>query len=337
MQTQIITNIAVTSTDEWAMLAPYGKFQGFTRKPEDQSQLDQQVVQQIDRGAAQKLADKFNSLTARIGRFFKGCFIYNGHADVDGGKDTSPKGMITALEARDDGLYAKPVFDDAAKVILNGADKFFSAAWLSEPVSMADPLTFTPVELVSVAITERPNLPVTILNEDPAIPFPTPAEPTPQAQPQDLQQQLDTANARVELLDNMVTAANAQIEQQQQQIADLTTEISALKSERAKSVIAQAVAEQKLTLAEAADWVDRLTADYTSGCAMIANMKPKLPVIANTADMGSRKTTTPSGGQIQKFHDLVAEKRKAKPDMDYRTACYEVTKEHPGIFGTTTQ
>lgn len=105
----IASNAATAIDDaEWIMVAPYGEWQDGS---------PQRWHQVFTREQAEKMARSFNGLPGRLGRFFRGAGIYIGHPDCD--PKTYPDhrrlGKVVELRAGEDGLYAKPVWNDLGR------------------------------------------------------------------------------------------------------------------------------------------------------------------------------------------------------------------------------
>ena len=122
--------------------------------------------QQVDAPALAALVKNFNSFFARLGRRFAGIPFYIGHPDVPGYENIYPDrkayGWIMELEARDDGLYARPKWSKAGQELIeNGHYKFLSPYWEAANIGSKDgkPL-LRPTVLISVGLTNQPNIPV---------------------------------------------------------------------------------------------------------------------------------------------------------------------------------
>lgn len=122
--------------------------------------------QQVDRPALERLIKNFNSFFARLGRRFAGVPLYVGHPDVPGLETMHPDrkayGWIMELELREDGLYGRPKWSAAGRdLIANGHFKFLSPYWKAEAAgTFQGRPAFRPTELLSVGLTNEPNLPV---------------------------------------------------------------------------------------------------------------------------------------------------------------------------------
>ena len=133
----------------WFQVSPFGRFP---------HRVGMQV---FDRQAANAIVTLFKSTKDKLARLFRGLPVYVGHPDLDpkAYPDHRKYGSIQDLEVRDDGLWAKPKWSKAGKEIVNDEHyDFQSLLWNMEPVPN-EAGAFRPVELISVGLTNRPNIP----------------------------------------------------------------------------------------------------------------------------------------------------------------------------------
>ncbi|MDR0728424.1 MAG: hypothetical protein LBF21_02350 [Puniceicoccales bacterium] len=135
----------------WLRLSAYGHY------PHPQG------LQCIDRAAAQAMVEHFKSFRGRLRRRFGGLPVYIGHPDdpqlrqQPGHQDTRAYGWIQDLEAREDGLHGLVKWSDAGLELLHNAFfKFFSPRWEMQAIG---PGQFKPVRLLSIGLTNYPNIP----------------------------------------------------------------------------------------------------------------------------------------------------------------------------------
>jgi phage I-like protein len=123
-------------------------------------------LQRIDAEAVRQLVDDFSSLPARLGRLFVGVPFYIGHPDVPGLENEYPDknayGWVTALAQESDGLYATVKWSKAgAEMIAERHYRFLSPHWSARPVvHSGGRMIYRPARLLSVGLTNNPNLPV---------------------------------------------------------------------------------------------------------------------------------------------------------------------------------
>lgn len=239
---------------EWFQVAPYG---------EHPNRVGLQV---FTKDAADKIVGSFNSVAAKIGRLFRGVPIYAGHPDVDPSRwpDSRRLGKITALEARNDGLYGKATWNSlGAENKDNGFYVFPSPRWLCEKASKG----IMPVELVSVGLTNTPNIrssaPVTANDEDAG------------------KGEADAANAALVAMTGERDAANAQVTALSTERDDLKTQLQAAndalvaeKGLRRDLIIDHAIDSGRITPAEKPALVALFNSDWAAGEADIMKRTP---------------------------------------------------------------
>ncbi|MGC4068428.1 MAG: hypothetical protein QM784_28035 [Polyangiaceae bacterium] len=101
----------------------------------------------------------FNSALAKLGRIFRGTPIYVGHPDVDPARypDTRRVGKVMKLEAREDGLWGQAAWNTLGEENRQqGFHVYPSPFWLC--VAASNGQGIEPVELVSVGLTNTPNI-----------------------------------------------------------------------------------------------------------------------------------------------------------------------------------
>lgn len=146
-----VANALQSTEDRWLRLAEYGDW------PHPLG------LQRFTRRSAERLADFFQSLRGRLARRFGGLPVYIGHPDdpgfagQHGHEDTRAYAWIQQLEARPDGLYIRPRWSpEGERLLANAFYKFLSPRWAMRP--LADGI-FEPVRLISVGLTNSPNIP----------------------------------------------------------------------------------------------------------------------------------------------------------------------------------
>ena len=138
---------------DWVQLAPYGDF------PHSRG------VQRVDRDAAESMVAAFESFLGKASRLFGGVPFYAGHPDLPGAGEQADRkayGWITKLEARADGLYGLAKWSDAGRELLRQAHyKYLSPYWEALEIGREQgQKVFRPVVLISVGLTNQPNIPV---------------------------------------------------------------------------------------------------------------------------------------------------------------------------------
>jgi hypothetical protein len=159
---QSLANVMESGTfDGWAIISKYGDHPhpGMPDNPVP-------TVQRFDRKAADTIVANFKSTWGRIKRAVTGLPIYNGHPDVPSlrhiFKDKESKGTYADLQARDDGLYGRPVLTANGATVVEAGNDRLSPYWNCRPTgeSAEDgrPIV-SPYKLLSVGLVNRANIP----------------------------------------------------------------------------------------------------------------------------------------------------------------------------------
>lgn len=120
-------------------------------------------VQIFDRASAEALVRSFNTDLARQPA---GLPIFQGHPDFphwvkeNPGVSMAALGRIKQLEATHEGLRIRYALNQGG-IAAAGSFSSYSPAWNMEPVRGSTPPAFRPIQLVSIGLTNRPNIPGT--------------------------------------------------------------------------------------------------------------------------------------------------------------------------------
>jgi len=147
------------SPDDWIKLSPYGEFPVVVNVKENGKLAPKRFLQVVNRQQADIMVKAFNSWLSKAGKLFRGAPIYIGHPDVDPGNypDHARRGGIKELQAREDGLWGKPAWNDLGiKNLEEGYFVYPSPAWDFELPASGNKIY--PDELVSVGLTNTPNI-----------------------------------------------------------------------------------------------------------------------------------------------------------------------------------
>lgn len=133
----------------WFQVSPFGEFN------------HTKGLQVFQREDAERIVTAFNSVK-NTGRRLFGLPFYVGHPDADKSSypDDKAYGRIKELEVRDDGLWGRSNFSANGKALIEeGAYDGHSPYWrfIHDPKRRG---AIRPVELISVGLTNSPNLPV---------------------------------------------------------------------------------------------------------------------------------------------------------------------------------
>jgi hypothetical protein len=149
-----LANSFTLTQTELIQLSPFGRFE------------HTKGYQKVDPESASAMVNNFNSFLSRLGRRFAGVPFYVGHPDVPEWQnyysDKRAYGWVTELIAKEDGLYGKVKWSKAGQEILENAHfKFLSPFWEAAKISEENGRgVYRPSRLISVGLTNEPNLPV---------------------------------------------------------------------------------------------------------------------------------------------------------------------------------
>ncbi len=123
-------------------------------------------IQRIDPSALHEMARHFKSLRARVTRLFGGLAIYIGHPDAPDLRahyaDDTAYGWIHELEIDAEGLFGLASWSSSGTALLRERRfRYLSPFWEAEEIGHENGRAILrPVELISVGLTNQPNLPV---------------------------------------------------------------------------------------------------------------------------------------------------------------------------------
>lgn len=341
--------------DGWAMLAPFGDFRSRAIIVEAPGKVTRrESIQRLDRAAAEAMVENFNSVVGRVKRFFRGVPIFLGHPDVPGigaaYKDGTEKGVIQALEVRDDGLYAKPIFNSAGAELINSDSKlYFSGRWSSDFAGEENGLPiFRPRQVKSVGLTSQPHLPTELLNDSQSQTTPPEVklsiliallqkagielanDATESAAEAAVGQLVEKVTAGAELA-NAAETAKTTLTQREQELTTARTELANEQAGRVGDLLDFAVETGRITVAEREAWKPRLVANFANERTSLLALKSKV----NTGlAAGERKEGAAEFGNAAARREafLAAVAEKMKTGMNYDQAFAAVQKEKPDLL-----
>ncbi|HNX04516.1 MAG TPA: phage protease [Opitutales bacterium] len=127
-------------------------------------------LQRVNAAVARALVEHFHSLRGLLARRFGGIPVYTGHPDdpefsgQPGHTDTRAQGWITELFALPDGLYGEIRWSKSGRELVENASyKFLSPRWAMRDAGNG---VFEPVRLISVGLTNTPNIPGDVIAND---------------------------------------------------------------------------------------------------------------------------------------------------------------------------
>lgn len=165
-----LSNELVLDDSGWALLSPFGEHPKTRTIRTAQGESTETWLQVLDRDAAEAMAQKFNSPWARVKRAISSVPVFARHPDlasvapetVTGQQGPEiPVGSVNRLEVRPKGLYAQiALFPAGREAVANERLRWMSPFWWVEPIgaSGGGARRGRPVELISVGLTDRPNI-----------------------------------------------------------------------------------------------------------------------------------------------------------------------------------
>ncbi|HSI08826.1 MAG TPA: hypothetical protein VK985_09545 [Rariglobus sp.] len=311
-------NVALEKQDNGWSLLRYGVYP------------NQVGLQVFDREGAEAMVRAANSLAGRAADAFRGLPIYVGHPDDAAWAKANPTvrceavGRMPELQATDAGLRLRTAWNTKGKELVEGDAPVFdsySPNWGMLPITYQGRKAFRPVELFSIGLTNKPNIPGTFIGLNEALPADLPLVPEKQKQATTMKDLLiallallgitvpkETADdafapfidqAKTKLADmkpssavneiqalldtakQQLTAANGQVTTAVNEAAALRTALATERAGRAGVVITTAINEGRLTEAQKPDWLAKFTAPGADFAAVQAELG-KLTKAVNT-------------------------------------------------------
>lgn len=280
-----------------------------------------------------------------------------GHPDVPGLENEYPDkrayGWIEELVAKEDGLYGRVKWSDSGKELLANAHyKFLSPFWNAETVQEGGKKYFRPVELVSVALTNKPNLPVNPLaNEERkentmerailiallGLANEATDEQIKTAITNNKQAAVTQAEAAT-ALSNEKTAHGSTKSNLELQLANARTELANHKKGRIELMVDSAIKEGRVPVANRGQWIADLETDFVGKSAALANEKVTVPTQSKTGAMGNRRDPVALANEqaINRQVRALMNEKTAK-GMAYDDAWALVQQERPELFKAMVQ
>lgn len=377
-QVEGLANEFNIGSDGWVRIAPYGDHLKERIVLEAGQRRQEAFVQRLDKPAAEEMVRRFKSLWGRAKRFVLGLPIFKHHPDLN---DHSPQtvaglandkreyGMFSDLEAREDGLYGRPVMSKAGQeAIENEKLKYLSPFWWAKAVGeTANKIkVVSPFELISAGLTDRPNI--------------SGGEALANAKEKEREKMMNAKLHAALVAAGVVALANDATDDQIIQAVEglgkragtaeaalanektaRTTAESQLQSEKsarevaerergeAKAALAnerkarvglildQALQEGRITPAQRPQWATDLEAlqgkAFDDKVAALANERSQMSTRAQTANLGARKNEADQTADLtQQVVGLVNERMAKHPHENYDQAFNAVRREKAELF-----
>lgn len=164
-----LANELVLDDSGWALLSPFGEHPKTRTVRTAQGERAETWLQVLDRESAEAMAQKFNSPWSRVKRAISSVPVFVRHPDLasvspetvaENQGTEMPVGSVNRLEVRPKGLYAQiSLFPAGRDAVANERLRWMSPFWWVEPIEASGGLKRgRPVELISVGLTDRPNI-----------------------------------------------------------------------------------------------------------------------------------------------------------------------------------
>jgi hypothetical protein len=339
-----LANTVEPSQDNWYQLAPLGDF------PHARG------VQKFDQVAMENIVRGFERDRKRLGKRFVGAPVYVGHPDVPHRRaeftDTKAYGWVQQLEPRGDGLWGRVEWGPSGQQLVeNKHYKFFSPYWGAEEIGQINSKKLLrPVELVSVGLTNEPNIPVLPLANDTKentmdyravlIALLGLENTATDTQIEHKQKELTTKVATLAALENAKKEAETALATEkaarttdQAKITTLENQVKSLSTARNTILLDNAIADGRITPAQRTAWAADLENSFDAKSVELSKLQAKttLPTQSKTGDLGPRREELENAQQKQQQIQAKVQE-KVRAGMDYDTAFNQVRLENAALF-----
>ena len=287
-------------------------------------------VQNFTFESAHVLTKNFNSVLGKLARKWKGVPIFVGHPDDPKWRtdflaterkspDSRAYGSVIQLDPRPDGLWVQVKWEgEGLQLIRNRAYQYFSPRWLMK--KNAD-LTFQPRQLLSLGLTNNPNIPC-----DP-IPVPIdveeilprlaqtlsiPAESSPSTIIEAIQKATDSAqkfsaeNAPLKQhnhkLQSDLNSLLKLASEHEKQLQQLSQELISERKFRVQKLLESAVSDGRIPPESVANWKKAFESNPQETLHSLANSKPVIKTSAITQNL---RHSNPYNSLISNAHQLM--------------------------------
>lgn len=346
----VANELDLAAGDGWAQIAPYGTW------PHTEG------LQIFERADAEQIVSRFKSVWGRIKRAVVGLPLYKGHPDhkafANTHTDKTQYGQWSDLEARDDGLWGRPVISAAGADLIEGGLRYLSPNWRAAMTGLANGRpVYRPRILDSVGLTACPNIPGHSLTNETQNPETGTQNRTTIVDLQKLITLLALANTATEAdvaaaitalaarpetaalaneqsartaAETKATEATAKLEAAETALANERTAHAATVKARNAALVDAAVRSGRIAEAARPTWEARLERDFAGESVALANEKSGPKTEGRTGDLGARKPTAATAAQ---FTALVNERMAAKGESwDAAWAATKATPEGKSLY-----
>lgn len=355
-----IDNEMTVSNDGWAKIVPYGdSIKERTVRDAGGNVVRQRFIQRLTLENATEIAAKANSIWGKLRRFRLGVQIFRGHPDlakhspqVVGADRNAPEeelGLLSELEAREDGLYGRPVLNSAGRMACeNEGLKWFSPFWWVRVVGQeGDATVVEPHELISAGLTDRPNIQggdalanqqteqERIMREKLLAMLGLPPETTDDAIIEAIGAMKSSMETALEDCKTKEAAMENEKKRANEMAAKVVSIEPALANERARAdklTLDAAVRDGRITLATLPEWQAALANNDTRD-AKLAELStiPAKEQKTQTGALGSRKPTNDMASTASAKLITLANEAQKISGGDWTAAWNKVLRENPAL------
>lgn len=327
-------------------------------------------MQKFHREQAQSIADGFNNVAGKFRRAICGLPIFKGHPDhpvaaiANQYPDKEEKGQIAAVEVRPNGLALKLILSNAGADLVRRGWKFISPMWIGSLISKAGEAfrTYAPTELRSIGLVVKPNIPSPSLanaahaanqnknmNPETLKLLGLAADATPEQVATAVkalkdkegalaneQAVLTTTKGEVAALQSKVTTLENAATKTGTELTEARTALANERKARIGDHVSQAIRAGRMTEAEKSTWEGRLTANFETEAAVLANAAPKVKTESEIPGMLKKLET-----QMRASLDNAGKKEKNAgdqggwsgdgPDPDGKDECGMGNSDYAGM------
>jgi hypothetical protein len=365
-----ITNELSIDGDGWAQIAPMGDFPGMALIDDGPGALKKvPAIQRIDKAAIANMVAEFQNSRKGAKKFLAGRPIYVGHPDVPGYEsrypDKSPKGVFADIAERNGAFMGMPVFtNEGSDLVENRKLRALSGRWSAEEVGEENGVKiFRPTVFISAGLTNKPNLPVQLLNEKGETnpnqkmkrkllalfaalslkpQFANAEEPT----EAETEAAIDQAKSSVTTLANEKQQLTQKVTTLETEKTTLTTDLSTARTSfsnernaRIKDELDLAVTTGRITAADRGNWEGRLKVDtnFANELTALRALRPTVKTDSVTIDRGSRKIEVANAAERRELVAELVNEEMEGSKCDYDKAYAKVQRKFPQLFEAMAQ
>lgn len=305
--------------EEWIQIAPLG------------DHAHAQGMQRVDALCVAQMANRFNSFRARIGRMFAGVPVFEGHHDSDPEKYPNGRSFGWVIELQDrgsEGLWARVKWTDEGRQLVKGGQyKFVSPLWTGREIARENgKIIYRPEDLLSLALTNLPNLPLPPLANERGY-----MKTLTQILELKEDAEADVICAKAETLANERSTAQQRVETLANELAAEKKRVDEERAARIELILENAILAGRATLAERDRWRNELQKDLQEGAKALANARTVLNQVSQTEGLGNEKSAYDTEATRRNFiNAFIVEKMDA--GMSHMAAWELAKTTHPAVF-----